>query len=85
VFGGGVELTLACDFIVAARDAIFRQIEVSVESMPMAGGVQRMAERSGRARCRVAPSRGGGRGARGGEGLSRRFSPAATSSPALSR
>lgn len=49
VFGGGVELALSCDFIVAARDAIFRQIEVSSGNMPMAGGVQRMAERIGRA------------------------------------
>ena len=51
VFGGGVELVLSCDFIVAARDAIFRQIEVSLGNMPMAGGVQRMAERIGRARA----------------------------------
>lgn len=51
VFGGGVELVLSCDFIVAARDAIFRQIEVSSGNMPMAGGVQRMAERIGRARA----------------------------------
>jgi enoyl-CoA hydratase/carnithine racemase len=43
VFGGGVELVLSCDFIVAAADATFRQIEVSVGNMPMAGGVQRMA------------------------------------------
>lgn len=47
VFGGGVELALSCDFIVAARDATIRQIEVSVGSMPMAGGVQRMADRIG--------------------------------------
>jgi enoyl-CoA hydratase/carnithine racemase len=51
VLGGGVELALSCDFIVAARDAIFRQIEVSVGSMPIAGGVQRMAERIGRTRA----------------------------------
>jgi len=51
VLGGGVELALSCDFIVAARDATFRQIEVSVGSMPIAGGVQRMAERIGRTRA----------------------------------
>jgi enoyl-CoA hydratase/carnithine racemase len=50
-FGGGVELALSCDFIVAAHDAVFRQIEVSVGSMPIAGGVQRMAERVGRTRA----------------------------------
>jgi enoyl-CoA hydratase/carnithine racemase len=51
VFGGGVELVLSCDFIVAAADATFRQIEVSVGNMPMAGGVQRMAERIGQSRA----------------------------------
>jgi enoyl-CoA hydratase/carnithine racemase len=51
VFGGGVELALSCDFIVAARDATIRQIEVSRGSMPMAGGVQRMADRIGRTRA----------------------------------
>jgi enoyl-CoA hydratase/carnithine racemase len=51
VFGGSVELVLSCDFIVAATDATFRQIEVSVGNMPMAGGVRRMAERIGRSRA----------------------------------
>ena len=36
---------------MTARDAVFRQIEVSVGSMPIAGGVQRMAERIGRTRA----------------------------------
>jgi enoyl-CoA hydratase/carnithine racemase len=51
VFGGGIELVLSCDFIVAAQDATFRQMEVSLGNMPMAGGVQRMAERLGRSRA----------------------------------
>jgi enoyl-CoA hydratase/carnithine racemase len=51
VFGGGIELVLSCDFIVAARDATFRQLEVALGNMPMAGGVQRMAERLGRSRA----------------------------------
>jgi enoyl-CoA hydratase/carnithine racemase len=51
VFGGGVELVLSCDFIVAAQDATIRQVEVSLGSMPMAGGVQRMADRIGRTRA----------------------------------
>ena len=46
-----MELALSCDFIVAAQDAVFRQVEVSVGSMPIAGGVQRMAERIGRTRA----------------------------------
>lgn len=49
VFGGAFELVLACDFIVAAENATFRCIEASVGSAPVAGGVQRLAERAGRA------------------------------------
>src|ERR1700743_900125 len=74
VLGGGVELALSCDFIVAARDAIFRQIEVSVGSMPIAGGVQRMAERIGRTRAALyamlsLPMTGGPAGGLGGGGF----------------
>src|SRR5271169_464777 len=36
-FGGAFELALACDFIVAAEDAVFRCIEASVGSAPVAG------------------------------------------------
>lgn len=50
-YGGAVELALACDMIVAAEDATFRHIEASVGSAPVAGGVQRFAERVGRARA----------------------------------
>jgi enoyl-CoA hydratase/carnithine racemase len=50
-FGGAFELALACDFIVAAEDAIFRCIEASVGSAPVAGAVQRLAERIGRSRA----------------------------------
>src|ERR1700756_286959 len=37
-FGGAFELALACDFIVAAENAVFRCIEASVGSAPVAGG-----------------------------------------------
>jgi enoyl-CoA hydratase/carnithine racemase len=50
-YGGAFELALACDFIVAAEDAVFRNIEVSVGSAPVAGAVQRLAERIGRSRA----------------------------------
>lgn len=50
-YGGAVELCLACDFIVAAENASFLHLEASVGSAPVAGGVQRFAERVGRARA----------------------------------
>jgi enoyl-CoA hydratase/carnithine racemase len=50
-FGGGLELALACDFIVAADDAVFRCVEVTTGMLPIAGGLQRLAERAGRARA----------------------------------
>src|SRR5450755_1608897 len=51
VFGGGLELALACDFIVAAEDAVFRCVEVTTGMVPIAGALQRLAERAGRARA----------------------------------
>lgn len=50
-WGGAFELTLACDMIVAADNASFRCIEASVGTAPVAGGVQRLAERAGRSRA----------------------------------
>lgn len=50
-FGGAFELALACDFIIVAEDAVFRCIEASVGSAPVAGAVQRLAERIGRSRA----------------------------------
>lgn len=47
-YGGAFELALACDFIVAAREAEFWCPEASVGSAPLAGAVQRLAERVGR-------------------------------------
>jgi enoyl-CoA hydratase/carnithine racemase len=51
VFGGGFELALNCDFIVAAQDAVFRCVEVTTGMLPIAGALQRLAERAGRARA----------------------------------
>jgi len=48
VFGGGFELALNCDFIVAAENAIFRCVEVTTGMLPIAGALQRLAERAGR-------------------------------------
>src|ERR1700704_2803888 len=50
-FGGGFELALACDFIVAADNAIFRCVEVTTAMLPIAGALQRLAERIGRGRA----------------------------------
>jgi enoyl-CoA hydratase/carnithine racemase len=50
-FGGGFELALNCDFIVAADNAVFRCVEVTTGMLPIAGGLQRLAERVGRGRA----------------------------------
>jgi enoyl-CoA hydratase/carnithine racemase len=49
--GGGLELVLACDLAVAAENAVFFNVEASVGSAPLAGAVQRLASRIGRARA----------------------------------
>jgi enoyl-CoA hydratase/carnithine racemase len=49
--GGGFELALACDLIIAAEDAIFQNIEVTTAMLPIAGAMQRLASHIGRARA----------------------------------
>ncbi len=49
--GGGFELALACDLIIAAEDAVFRNVEVTTGMVPIAGGMQRLAAHVGRARA----------------------------------
>src|SRR5246127_4071105 len=50
-FGGGFELALACDFLVAAENATLRCVEVTTGMLPIAGALQRIAERAGRGRA----------------------------------
>jgi enoyl-CoA hydratase len=51
-FGGGMEMVLACDFIVASEDAQFGQPEIQLGVMPGWGGTRRLPRRVGAARAR---------------------------------
>jgi len=48
----GLELALACDLIWAATSARFGQVEASIGTTTLLGGVQRLAERAGPSRAR---------------------------------
>lgn len=50
--GGGCEICLACDFIIASEDAQFGQPEVNLGVMPGWGGTRRLPRRIGAARAR---------------------------------
>ncbi len=51
--GGGCEIALACDFVVASDDAKFGQPEVNLGVMPGWGGTQRLPRRVGATQARV--------------------------------
>ena len=50
--GGGFELALACDLIVASESAKIGSVEVTVGLHPLMGAVQRLTQRAGAARAK---------------------------------
>ncbi len=51
-YGGGCEIVLACDFVIASEDAQFGQPEINLGIMPGWGGTRRLPRRIGAARAR---------------------------------
>jgi len=51
-FGGGLEVALACDVLLASEDAQFGQPEINLGVMPGWGGTRRLPRRIGAARAR---------------------------------
>jgi enoyl-CoA hydratase/carnithine racemase len=50
--GGGTELAMLCDFVVAAEDAVFGLTEVSLGIIPGGGGTQNLPRMIGRNRAK---------------------------------
>ena len=50
--GGGLEVALACDLIVASASAKIGSVEAAIGLNPLMGGIQRVTERAGAARAK---------------------------------